>query len=401
MGSDGVWERRSLGEIAPSVADQIKPRDSEESEFHYLGLDAIPSGGWLEPALNLVKGAQIRSTCIQFDGRHVLYAKLRPYLNKVVVPKRGGIASTEFVPLLPDQSMITRQFLAWYLRSPQFVAYAVRNSTGARMPRIRMPALWEAEIPLPPLDEQRRIVARIEAVLERIEEARRLRLSTQEDSERLVSAALAKSFESLRNNNHPVEQFGDLASEVRNGMSKRVWVEPPQGVASLNIGNVTQLDFSIGSCRRIRFDLERHFEYIVQPRDVLICNVNGSPRLVGAVAVYPGASEPVVIDHNITRARMRATAMPEFVAYHLREPATRVEIEARFATSSGQAYLPQRKLATVPVIVPPLSEQRRIVEYLDGVQAQVDELKRLQTASAAELERLEGAVLARAFRVEL
>lgn len=93
--------------------------------------------------------------------------------------------------------------------------------------------------------------------------------------------------------------------------------------------------------------------------------------------------------------------MPEFVAYHLREPATRVEIEARFATSSGQAYLPQRKLATVPVIVPPLSEQRRIVEYLDGVQAQVDELKRLQTASAAELERLEGAVLARAFRVEL
>jgi restriction endonuclease S subunit len=47
------------------------------------------------------------------------------------------------------------------------------------------------------------------------------------------------------------------------------------------------------------------------------------------------------------------------------------------------------------------TEQRRIVEYLDGVQAQVDELRRLQAASAAELERLEGAVLARAFRGEL
>ena len=96
------WECRSLGEIAPTNAQQIKPCDFPDQAFHYLGLDALPSGRWIEPSPQLVKGAEVRSTCIQFDDRHVLYAKLRPYLNKVIIPTREGVGSTEFVPLMPD-----------------------------------------------------------------------------------------------------------------------------------------------------------------------------------------------------------------------------------------------------------------------------------------------------------
>ena len=59
------------------------------------------------------------------------------------------------------------------------------------------------------------------------------------------------------------------------------------------------------------------------------------------------------------------------------------------------------RIRTIEISYPPLPEQRRIIEYLDAVQAQVTELKRLQAASAAELGRLSGAVLARAFRGEL
>ena len=61
----------------------------------------------------------------------------------------------------------------------------------------------------------------------------------------------------------------------------------------------------------------------------------------------------------------------------------------------------QGDVSDIPFPQVPLSEQRRIVDYLDGVQAQVAELQRLQAASAIELERLSGAVLARAFRGEL
>ncbi len=184
-------------------------------------------------------------------------------------------------------------------------------------------------------------------------------------------------------------------------MSKRIWVDPPEGVASLNIRNITQQDSSIASCRRILFDSERHTKYLTQLGDLLICNVNGSPRLVGAIAVFPGASEQVVIDHNITRIRLKSEALPEFIVYHLREPTTRVAIEARFGTTAGQSYLPQRKLVTLPLSIPPLSEQRHIVAYLDDLQAQVDELTALQDATQAELEALLPSVLDQAFRGEL
>ena len=69
--------------------------------------------------------------------------------------------------------------------------------------------------------------------------------------------------------------------------------------------------------------------------------------------------------------------------------------------TTNLASINKSQLSVFPLCYPPLMEQRRIIEYLDGVQAQVAELKRLQAQSAAELERLGGAVLARAFGGEL
>jgi type I restriction enzyme S subunit len=341
-----------------------------------------------------------------FEEGDVLFAKITPSMQngKSAIAKGlidgFGFGSTEFHVLRPSSRVIPK-WVHLFVRQRSFRDEAMLHFRGAvGQQRVPTEFLESYSFPLPPLDEQRRIVARIEELFARIEEARRLRVAADQDAEELAQAALAVAFESLRSETEQTEQLGDLASEMRNGMSKRVWVEPPDGVASLNIANITQQDFSIDSCRRVLFNPERHTRYLSQTGDLLVCNVNGSPRLVGAVAVFPGASEPVVIDHNITRLRLKPKVMPEFIAYHLREPMTRVAIEARFATSSGQSYLPQKKLTTVPVLVPPLAEQHRIVEYLDGVQAQVAELKRLQAESAAELERLSGAVLARAFRGE-
>jgi type I restriction enzyme S subunit len=80
---------------------------------------------------------------------HVLYSKLRPYLNKVVLPDRIGVGTSELIPMLPQADLLDRDFLAFYLRSPAFTEFANANTRGANLPRIAMKNLWKHEIAFP------------------------------------------------------------------------------------------------------------------------------------------------------------------------------------------------------------------------------------------------------------
>ena len=89
-----------------------------------------------------------------FDEGNVLFSKLRPYLNKVVIPDEKGYATTELVPLRPDTSVLRQYFLAFLLRTDEFVMYADSIATGTKMPRMPMSALRNFNCILPPTDAQ-------------------------------------------------------------------------------------------------------------------------------------------------------------------------------------------------------------------------------------------------------
>src|SRR5690606_33124841 len=92
-----------------------------------------------------------------FGTEHVLYSKLRPYLNKVVLPHESGVGTSELLPLRPNGDVLGREYLAWYLRSPRFLEFAAKNTRGANLPRLSTKALWDHDMPVAPLAEQRRI----------------------------------------------------------------------------------------------------------------------------------------------------------------------------------------------------------------------------------------------------
>jgi type I restriction enzyme S subunit len=195
------WGWRRLGDIAPEDSQQIVPTDYPEHLFNYWGLDATEKGQIDEPAPNFVAGSSIKSTCIKFTSEHVLYCKLRPYLNKVIVPSSEGIGSTEWVPLRPNPEIIERKFLAFALRTPQFVQYATSNVAGARMPRMSKRALEETRIPIPypdnparSLAEQRRIVAYLEHIAEEIHAMDDVLAQDLRDIETLEQSILAAAF---------------------------------------------------------------------------------------------------------------------------------------------------------------------------------------------------------------
>jgi type I restriction enzyme S subunit len=171
----------ALREVCAQDRHPVEPGGDEAAALPYLGLEHIePHTGRILPAApgqgpgpGPRKDGEIgRSVTFRFDGRHVLYGKLRPYLNKVALPQAAGRCSTEIVPLLPGEAL-DRAYLALYLRSPRIVERASAMVAGSRMPRIDVALLLREPIPLPPVKEQRRIAARLLAALAHVEDARR------------------------------------------------------------------------------------------------------------------------------------------------------------------------------------------------------------------------------------
>ena len=152
------WPLVKLGEVAPSKALK-NPVVVDDDNVWQLNLDMVESGSGR--ILKKLKAPlyEAGSSTHWFDDRHILYSKLRPYLNKVVLPDEEGLATTELVPMLPDPKRLDRRYLVHYLRSKQFVSWISDQVAGAKMPRVSMKVFWDHEIPLPPVEEQKRIAA--------------------------------------------------------------------------------------------------------------------------------------------------------------------------------------------------------------------------------------------------
>jgi type I restriction enzyme S subunit len=112
----------------------------------------------------LVGSRQFKSTKNRFPAGAVLYGKLRPYLDKVLVADSPGVCSTEISPISFFKH-IEAGYLRWYLKSPYFVAYANGSTHGINLPRLRTNAAREALFPFPPATEQCQIVAKVDELM--------------------------------------------------------------------------------------------------------------------------------------------------------------------------------------------------------------------------------------------
>ncbi len=153
-----------LGDIAPIEQSYVEKAES----YWLLNLDKIESNTGKITEYNYVAQNQLKGAIISFDTSNVLYSKLRPYLNKVVVPKMPGYATSELLPLRPNKEIIDKTFLAYFLRSPHFVRYINEKSSGAKMPRAKTKDLLMTKVPCPEIDAQKKIVkkfSRLEKVI--------------------------------------------------------------------------------------------------------------------------------------------------------------------------------------------------------------------------------------------
>ncbi len=182
------WLKASIRKVAPPKAAPIFY--AADDAVWQLSLDQIESDTGEIIGKRHAAAGDAGSSTFCFDEGNVLYSKLRPYLNKVLIPDEPGVATTELIPLRPDTKTLNQRYLAYYLRSPAFVNQASHHVAGAKMPRVVMDWFWEHEISLPTPSEQSRIVE----LLDEADHLRKLRREADTKAVRILPTLFLKMF---------------------------------------------------------------------------------------------------------------------------------------------------------------------------------------------------------------
>lgn len=129
------------------------------------------------------------STKSEFQTGDVLYGKLRPYLNKVIVADFPGFSTTEIVAIRCRVDSCP-YYTAIALRRPDFVKYVTLAGKGTKMPRLRSEEALNAIYPLPPIAEQYRIVAKVNELMALCDELESAQAKRESRRDRLVAATM-------------------------------------------------------------------------------------------------------------------------------------------------------------------------------------------------------------------
>lgn len=151
------WAICCLGEICDYGNCINVETDSIDDDAWMLDLEDIEKDTGKVLVRVKKRDRNAASTKHQFHAGQVLYSKLRPYLNKVVLADQDGFCTSEILPL-EFECIVVPEYARYYLMSPAFLRYANHCSYGVKMPRLGTADGKKAIVPLPPYKEQERIV---------------------------------------------------------------------------------------------------------------------------------------------------------------------------------------------------------------------------------------------------
>jgi type I restriction enzyme, S subunit len=404
----------------------------------YVGLEDIVGGegrftGSTEPK-------KVQSSTFKFSSQHILYGRLRPYLNQVYLPDFEGHCSTELFPIRPSAN-IDRRYIYYWLSMESTVKEIDRTSTGARMPRANVDAILDFPIALPPLPEQQRLVAILDGAFAGLATATSNAEKNLKNALELFESYLQATFDQTR----------PLSGAAGHGKGSSNW----QGASKLDDTNSTRTGGRAASTRHIegRRSLcagmpksiaragwewraldelarmesghtpsRRHPEYWsgdvpwIGIRDAKAAHgreifetlettnklglANSSARLLPAHTVC--LSRTASVGYVTVMGRPMATSQdfvnwvcseklyPRFLMYLLLAQGNEL-----FKFSSGAVhqtiYFPEAK--AFHICLPPLREQIRIVDAMDALREQVEKLAAHYEQKIADLAQTKQAIL--------
>lgn len=328
--------------------DMVEQQTGRVIEYKYVGED------------------DLNGSIIQFDTENVLYSKLRPNLNKVVLPQKDGFSTSELLPLRPDARVLNRDYLAVFLRSDSFVTWAVSKTAGAKMPRLGTKDLMSAEIPVPTIEQQKKIAEKFKK-LEQLISLRKQQLAKLDE---LVKARF-------------VEMFGE---PIGNPMGwKRVRFDSISENLDSKRVPVTESDRKDGVYPYYGASgiVDWINDYIFD-EDILLVSEDGANLLMRSTPIAFSVSGKSWVNNHAHVVRFHDFATQKFIEVYF----SLIDI-SEYITGTAQPKLNQAKLNTMLFCWPPLSLQKQFAAFVE----RVDQQKQTVQQSFEKLELMKKALM--------
>lgn len=393
------WDVVPLRELAEQDRETVDPESEQADRLPYLGLGDIESEtGAIASEAKEVREGKGQSTTYYFDERHVLYCKLRPYLNKVSLPNYEGRCSTELIPFLP-RGGVDRKYLAWLLRRPETVAYAMRGKTGSRMPRTSMRSLMQMEVPRPPHEEQIEIADAIEDHMQQIDAARAATAAQIEAAEALPDAYLREIFESPEAESWPTKRLGEVAdihAGLTKGRTKKRGVDYRE-MPYLRVANVQDGYLDLSEVKTIPASEEEIEECQLQYGDLLLTE-GGDPDKLGRGTYWQNEISICLHQNHIFRVRFDLDEFsPAYVSAQIGSRYGKKYFLSHAKQTTGIATINQTVLRNFPLKVLPFERQQEIAENYEKKKATAKQITEALEDQMNAVNNLPASVLQEAF----
>lgn len=336
----------------------------------------------------------------QFKKGNVLYSKLRPYLNKVIVADEDGYCTSEI--LCFNFGEINNRYAQLFLMSVFFVDYAMKDAYGVKMPRLGSKQGNNALFPLPPLAEQKRIVAKLEDLLPIVEQygkaqkeldelnaalPARLRQSILQEaiSGRLVPQdpnEIAEDVKATEIEDEPFEipnnwrwcLLGDLIDMV-SGTSYKKGDVCTNGVRILRGGNIVNDELVLAEDDVFLPNEYENIEKNIRKDDIIIVASTGSQKVIGKPALIRQNYDRTQIGAFLRIIRAKDAKYVPYLWLVFKGLYYREHIR-NLVKGTNINNIKEEYITALPIPLPPLAEQQRIVAKIEELLADINKISK-------------------------
>jgi type I restriction enzyme S subunit len=382
-----IWPLVPLEELLTPVS-RPETVDADKT-YRILGAHWYAQGLYVK---DITTGAGIQAKSLyRVEEGDFVYNRLFAWKGSFALATKenhGCYVSNEFPCFAVNRFRLDGRFLWQFFSRSSVWDDALSESTGGTPTsrnRLKEHKFLAFKIPLPPLDEQRRIVARIEQLAAKIEEARQQNEHATETAGILYEQARNSAFRSLQCERKPI---GELFTLI-NG---RAFKPDEWGESGRRIVRIQNLKYRDASFNKFAGPVDQ--KHLIRDGDVLFA-WSGQVVSLGA-HIWHG--QEAVLNQHIFNVKSLVPMHPKFVREGFNALIGQMKAQVR-----GLEMFHIRKQEIDRLLFPMISmqAQHRMVDFLDDLQAKVDALKKLQAETAAELDALLPSILDRAFRGEL
>ena len=401
------WLRCELGEVIKYGAGKAASPAEFDQDQWLLELEDIESNTSKILQRLTVGDRSPKSSKNKFKCGDVLYGKLRPYLNKVVIADQEGLCTTEIIPISPEE--LDGRYLFYWLKSSEFIAYVNSVSHGMRMPRLGTKQAKAAPVVLAPRAEQTRIANKLDELLAQVDTIKArvdaipgiLKRFRQSVLAAAVSGRLTEEWRGVAEFGEKVS-LGEIACEIRYGTAKKCGYDLGK-TAVIRIPNISDGAIDLSDCKSADFSDQEIQKLRLQAGDLLLIRSNGSLDLVGKAAIIDSAHEGCLYAGYLIRVRIANLdkVNPKYVLYVLLSPEMRTTIELKARSTSGVNNINSKELAALTFRLPSYEEQCLIVERLESLLGLGNQILTQVDAGGLRVNNLTQSILAKAFCGEL